>query len=624
MQCPNCGTVNREQAKFCRQCSAPLTVSPPATPINRHEAPTAPLVPPVPDTAPVAPPAPATPPPLVPGSKTRPLSTVDGDTTELPGLIQAGVLTQLPDGEILNETYVIEAVFGDVHPGQKLIAYQATRLHDGWACLQCQGEVQAGNTYCPFCGASITDPSTLPKKRYMVRESITSEPFVQERNIAELHLYHDGIVPVHEFFSYTPYGSTERFYLVSDWVEGPYLSSLPLPQPVDQVLTWGLQLAEALAYLHENNVLHNAVGPESVILTNGGVKLTNFRVAQRLVKGSPPDLVIQGQARDTQMLAQMLYRLLTGLPAYTPGPPLPQDVIPIFVRAQAPDPAQGYHTAQELATDLRRVLQSRPGISRPGGVWQVGHASHVGRVRELNEDGLLVLQLDRVQRSQDIMAGLYVVADGMGGHQAGEVASGMAIQVVAENVLNAVFLPGLRDQPTPDIEAFLKDICQKANTAVRDHARAQGTDMGTTLVVALVLGNTAYIANVGDSRAYLINTSEIRQITTDHSLVERLVATGQITAEEARTHPKRNVIYRTIGDKAQVEADVFRVPLQAGDCLLLCSDGLSGEIDDPTIQRIVLDNQDPQVACQKLIEAANEAGGEDNITVVVIQSKTSW
>jgi protein phosphatase len=138
--------------------------------------------------------------------------------------------------------------------------------------------------------------------------------------------------------------------------------------------------------------------------------------------------------------------------------------------------------------------------------------------------------------------------------------------------------------------------------------------------MAIVTGEISFLSNVGDSRAYLINEREITKVTTDHSLVERLVATGKISPQEARTHPQRNMIYRTIGDKSRVETDVFTQRLQVGDYLLLCSDGLNGMITDRQIFDIVRTSISPQDACNRLIEAANEAGGEDNVTVVAAQA----
>jgi serine/threonine protein phosphatase PrpC len=238
-----------------------------------------------------------------------------------------------------------------------------------------------------------------------------------------------------------------------------------------------------------------------------------------------------------------------------------------------------------------------------------------------------VLELDRVHRSISQPMGLYVVADGMGGHAAGDVASGLAISTMAENMATHLLVPQLSSAVNSneafDAQLWLANAVQAANEAVYAQRQSTDTNMGTTLVAALIIGNKVHIANVGDSRAYLINTNdEIRQITTDHSLVERLIATGQIQPDEARAHPQRNVIYRTIGDKEKAQVDFFVQNLNPGDSLLLCSDGLSGKIEDAEISQIINSSQSPQEACERLIQAANDSGGDDNITAIIVQASS--
>jgi serine/threonine protein phosphatase PrpC len=201
------------------------------------------------------------------------------------------------------------------------------------------------------------------------------------------------------------------------------------------------------------------------------------------------------------------------------------------------------------------------------------------------------------------------------------VASRLTIQAIAQRATSQVLLPATAGESLPDAQEWLTDTVTTANQRVYEQRRAAGTDMGTTLVMALVIGNTATIANVGDSRAYLLRPNGIVQISTDHSLVERLVATGQITHEEAANHPQKNVIYRVIGDKPQVKTDLFEQRLALGDALLLCSDGLSGMVPDEQMWQIWRVAPSPQDACDQLIEAANQAGGEDNITTVIVQAK---
>jgi protein phosphatase len=258
---------------------------------------------------------------------------------------------------------------------------------------------------------------------------------------------------------------------------------------------------------------------------------------------------------------------------------------------------------------------------------RVGRHTDVGMVRDLNEDSLLALDMDRIHRSISRPIGLYVVADGMGGHSAGDVASGLAINTMADQMVTHLLVPQLTgeiDAATFDAQRWLADAVQATNLAVFTHRRSASTDMGTTLVAALLVGDTAYIANVGDSRAYLITQDDdIRRITIDHSLVERLVAIGQIKPDEARSHPQRNVIYRTIGDKEEADVDFFAQQLNPGDSLLLCSDGLSGKVEDDEMQRLVSRSQSPQEACELLVQAANDHGGDDNITVIIVQASSS-
>jgi protein phosphatase len=167
---------------------------------------------------------------------------------------------------------------------------------------------------------------------------------------------------------------------------------------------------------------------------------------------------------------------------------------------------------------------------------------------------------------------------------------------------------------------WLKDSVNGANKAVFDLRTAAGTDMGSTLVMAVMDGLRVHLANVGDSRAYLVNKQGIQRVSTDHSLVERLIATGQIRRDEGRTHPQRNVVYRTIGDKEQVDADVFTLAIEPGDRILLCSDGLWEMLEDETTLQIIRESANPQAACEKLVAAANTAGGEDNITALLIEA----
>jgi protein phosphatase len=233
------------------------------------------------------------------------------------------------------------------------------------------------------------------------------------------------------------------------------------------------------------------------------------------------------------------------------------------------------------------------------------------------------MEVGRVHRSIGTPIGLYVVADGMGGHSAGDVASGLTVDLIAHHAVETLLAANLDDQGNDfDVSAWLREAVTLANKTVHEQRQLAGTNMGTTLVMAFIAAGRAYLANVGDSRAYLINQAGMKQITVDHSLVQRLIETKQLTVEEARTHPQRNVIYKNLGDRANVEPDIFQIDLQPGDQLLLCSDGLSGYVEDRATLDIIRSAPSPQVACRQLIDAANANGGPDNITAIIVQLET--
>lgn len=239
----------------------------------------------------------------------------------------------------------------------------------------------------------------------------------------------------------------------------------------------------------------------------------------------------------------------------------------------------------------------------------VAGMSDVGLARVLNEDCWAWVELGQG-------AHLYVVADGMGGHEAGEVASAVATETLCR--VASELYERRRPPDHEGLERLLGEAVRVANNAVKDLAEARRNDMGTTLVTALVARDQAVFANVGDSRAYLLRDRRLRQVTRDHSLVAKMVEQRRITAEEARHHPNSNILLRTVGTERDVEVDTFREVLEPGDQLLLCSDGLWGEVDDPELATIVRRFNDPRACARELIRAAHHGGGRDNVTVVLV------
>jgi PPM family protein phosphatase len=275
----------------------------------------------------------------------------------------------------------------------------------------------------------------------------------------------------------------------------------------------------------------------------------------------------------------------------------------------------------------------------------------VGKQRDQNED----CAYKRVESSEDGDRGLFIVADGMGGYKAGEVASRLATETISKS-LDSFFKP-LPEQPTikldstsldqtiqhssvsveqsatqktrkltetavvTAVEEQLKAAIQLANRAILRYGEQQtgARGLGSTVTVALVQNDQAYIANVGDSRTYLLRDKQLTPVTRDHSLVARLVESKQIEPEDVYTHPQRNLIYRSLGaGHKNIEVDIFHETLHAGDSLLLCSDGLWEMVRQQDLLKMLSEQSSPQKICENLIDMANANGGEDNITAVVV------
>jgi protein phosphatase len=255
--------------------------------------------------------------------------------------------------------------------------------------------------------------------------------------------------------------------------------------------------------------------------------------------------------------------------------------------------------------------------------FQIGAKTDVGKVRARNEDSCYV---GPITTPEGFEALLCLVADGMGGARAGAEASRLAVETVRQQIDQAL----ADGWPSSDQgwQALLRQATLSANARVYSQARASSTQrgMGTTLTAVVLSGDRAQLAQVGDSRAYLFNRSgltadgaTLAQLTHDHSLVARLVDIGQITPEEARSHPQKHMLYRSLGTDPSVDVDTYSQALQAGDVLLLCSDGLTNHVEDEELARIVLELPDPDEAATRLVALANERGGRDNISAIVVQ-----
>lgn len=235
----------------------------------------------------------------------------------------------------------------------------------------------------------------------------------------------------------------------------------------------------------------------------------------------------------------------------------------------------------------------------------------VGQRRKMNQDYVFASEYP-----VGSLPNLFIVADGMGGHKAGDYASRFVTNTVKELIENS-------DETDPI--HLIESAIQKSNVLLREEAvkREELWGMGTTIVVTTIIDGTAFTANVGDSRLYLIGDAGMKQITQDHSLVEEMVRLGQLTREEARMHPDKNIITRAIGASKTVQVDFFEFDLAQGDKILMCSDGLTNMVEDPEIEAIVQNGAPIGERATQLINAANDHGGKDNIAVILVEPDTN-
>ncbi|MGC9398127.1 MAG: Stp1/IreP family PP2C-type Ser/Thr phosphatase [Anaerolineae bacterium] len=397
------------------------------------------------------------------------------------------------------------------------------------------------------------------------------------------------------------------------------------PRPIDDALAVVGQVAHAFTYLHQQGFAYTStdrgswqLALENVLTLSGNeAKVADLSPIRAL----PTDAQARQQAiaADIAFLGQLLLFLSTDL-THFPGhqeeaPPLLHPVITDALQHRYPSVTAFLQALREIpeATTPPRPLKPLH-----------GQATHPGRRHQHNEDAIVTFTYNKEQGGKSVPIGFYLVADGMGGHEAGDLASRTVNQIVTEWVLQTKVLPDLR-KTTRKLtkesitEELLQEAIQRANQVLLHRAKAQNSNLGSTVTAALIIGNAATVVNVGDSRTYLLRQGQLQQVTRDHSLVARLVEANVITPGEVREHPRRNEIYRSLGQEDEIEVDTFTFPLKRGDRLILCCDGLWEMVEDAEIKRIIEAAKSPQQACDALIHAANRAGGEDNISVIVVE-----
>ncbi len=435
---------------------------------------------------------------------------------------------------------------------------------------------------CLRCGANLADRRFLMSVRWETQEFPFAKAFFERR------LQHPAIaapidlfVQDHVLCSVIPYRGESLLLDESSPLSGP------------EVLRLAQRVVGTLAFLCHHGVRLAQLGAAHFLFTpTNEVLFWDLDVEEMRDEPVPPE----DQGRAVQQAADLLARYA------------PVDLVPLWSLLERVE-AGDFLDLPSFGTALQEIFAPLDQAPPP---FPATAITDVGLCRDLNEDSWAWTRLHDG-------AHLFVVADGMGGHASGEVASSLAARTICRIARERI--QGNATPAVEELENVLDEAFQVANNTVKDLAERRGNDMGTTLVALLTIGDrNALIANVGDSRGYLMRDRVLHQITRDHSLVARMVEQNRITADEARNHPHSNILLRTVGTERNVEIDIFSVEIEADDRILLCSDGLWGEVDDDEIEAILNHYQDARVCTRELIRAAHHGGGKDNITMILVDN----
>jgi len=464
--------------------------------------------------------------------------------------------------------------------------------------------------FCTSCGYDLRDTSFL----LLTGSRSDTESF---ELLISNKLRHSGLPVFFERFS-----CDGIWYILGREIAGERLSDAHHDADPAMLLEWIAYLCATLAYLHSQFVFNVGLQPQDIVIASGRPLALNFTRA------------VAGHTQNNQLSLSDMKNFATtfmhALSAMTANSGTVQSLREIMTRASQGVIASFHALRRELA-DMAEPIDSNPAEAATDepvcATLSVGMASDTGAVRSLNEDSLAAFEQTSIIQSVARPLGFYIVADGMGGHEAGEEASRIAVQQITRDIRSG--LSGDGQLMSADIRRILENAVFAANETIYANARTQNNGMGTTITLALVYGNRAYIVNVGDGRAYLIRGNRLQRITQDHSLVYRLYKIGQLQYHEIWTHPQSNQILCALGESrlkqnlSNLEKQAnhpyfFQVDVQKGDGLLLCTDGLWQMIHESDIVKKLAVYPHPQPAVDELVRTANANGGVDNISLIYV------
>jgi serine/threonine protein phosphatase PrpC/tRNA A-37 threonylcarbamoyl transferase component Bud32 len=488
-----------------------------------------------------------------------------------------------PPGTPIGDSYTVEGLVRLAEGRMFYLVNDNRPDQPNRRCWECDSESSPREaTSCVTCDAPLRD------RRFLMSARWNRDRFDAYESFHQRALVHPGLCPPvdmirlnEQLLSFVPYNG-----------EGLMIDEAS-PVSNHRVLDLAQRVAGVLAFLHINGVrLGHVTRANLLVSPDNSVRFFDPEVVEVLDTPVPEER----RGHELASFAELLRRYCN-VEA--------EELVQFFESYEN----GRYATPQTFGRAVEKRFDSFAHI-----FYDVvcGAMSDVGLTRQLNEDNWGWRKLS--ERST------LDVVDGMGGHEGGEVASNLAVRTICR-------IAQEREAGAPPtleaMENLLDEAFQCANNTVKDEAEQKGTDMGTTLVSMLVIDERmAFIANVGDSRGYLLRDRSLHQLTRDHSLVAKMVERGRISAEEARHHPHSNILLRTVGTERDVEIDIIRVELEPGDRVLLCSDGLWGEVDDRDMEKVLNDYEDPRFATRELVRASHHGGGKDNVTLMIVQIPT--
>jgi protein phosphatase len=618
VSCPSCGTSNRKEARFCVKCGYEFRGDSPKRGSKSVKKQAMGLIKRLDDQLDRW---------LGPGKKTPDSErTATGQNAQVSGNQYPATLARprIPPkaiGDLLEGFMILQ-----VWPLTRSNYYQSCRT----PCPQGIKRPPPGGGRCDACRQDLPP--------YLLHETIL-RPF-QHGETQRKWLVDVGRLGIPGVLNHIDIiDRQETRYLLLDYPREAWqsLSQFHLPpSDLQLAINWCMDLGQALTRLVEQKLVPNFPTLlellESVVVIQNRAYYADLTFFDPVYGVSQTDLVT-GRWGQTlvQHLAQVLYTIASGRysslgQASTDLRDIPANMRTVLEKVQRNETSSLNEFLAQLGSLGARPSAGGGDLGR--GLRQIsGYSTNVGKVRDHNEDFVGKYSLGMQQAADAPEVGLYMVADGMGGHQAGEQASKEVVREVlgqAQEKIQALqSVPRLAratlklDETITPGEVLIAAI-QKANDILYNARRSAGSDRGTTITAALVVGDICAIANVGDSRTYLYHNQKLGQVTQDHSLVASLVAAKIIKPEEVRRHPQRSSILRSLGEGPSVQVDIFHRSLVSGDRLVLCSDGLWEMVLDGEIERIVHQATNPQAACDLLIHAANQAGGEDNVSVIIV------